>query len=58
MIIIIIIIIIIINWTLTALQRRRSEAAKMKFWDLWQSTPFTTTKQMTTYAANYGLQAY
>ena len=36
------------NWILTALQRRRIEAA----------TSFMTTRQMTTYAANYGLQAY
>ena len=28
------------------------------YWDLWQATPFMTTKQMTTYAANCGLQAY
>jgi len=27
-------------------------------WDLWQATRFMTTKQMTTYAANYGLQTY
>ena len=37
---------------LTALQRRRIEAAEMKL-----LRPLTT-KQMTTYAANYGLQAY
>jgi len=43
------------NW---ALQRRRIEAAEMKLLDLWQAAPFMTTKQMTTYAANYGLQAY
>jgi len=39
------------NWTLTALQRQRIEAAEMKL-----LRPLTT-KQMTTYAANYGLQA-
>ena len=27
---------------------------KWSYWDLWQTTPFMTTKQMTTYAANYG----
>ena len=31
---------------------------KWSYWDLWQATPFVTTKQMTIYAANYGLQAY
>jgi len=31
---------------------------KWIYWDLWQATPFMTTKQMTTYAANYGLQAF
>jgi len=31
---------------------------KLSHWDLWQATPFMTTKQMTTYAANYGLQAH
>jgi len=31
---------------------------KWSYWDLWQATPFMTTKQMTTYAANYRLQAY
>jgi len=46
------------NWTLTALQRRRIEAAEMKLLILWQATNFMTTKQMTIYAANYGLQAY
>jgi len=40
------------NWTLTALQRRRIEAAEMKL-----LRP-RATKQMITYAANYGLQAY
>ena len=44
------------NWTLRALQRQRIEAAEMKL--LWQATPFVTTKQMTTYATNCGLQAY
>jgi len=28
------------------------------YWDLWQATPFMTTRQTTTYAANYILQAY
>jgi len=47
------------NWTLTALQRLRIEAAEMKLLrPLAGYTPFMTTKQMTTYAANYGLQAY
>jgi len=47
------------NWTLTASQRRRIEAAEMKLLrPLAGYTPFMTTKQMTTYAANYGLQAY
>ena len=31
---------------------------KWSYWDLWQATPFMTTKQMNTHAANYGLQAY
>jgi len=31
---------------------------KWSYWDLWQATPFMTTKQITTYTANYGLQAY
>ena len=31
---------------------------KWSYWDLWQATPFMTTRQMTTYAANYILQAY
>jgi len=31
---------------------------KWDYWDLWQATPFMTTKQTTTYAAKYGLQAY
>jgi len=26
--------------------------------NFWQATPFMTTKQITTYTANYGLQAY
>jgi len=30
----------------------------LSYWDLWQATPFMTTKQTTTYAANYRLQAY
>jgi len=30
---------------------------KWSYWDLWQATPFMTTK-MNTYAAHYGLQAY
>jgi len=41
------------NWSLTASQR--IEAAEM---NLWQATPFMTTKQMTTYAVNYRLQVY
>ena len=48
-----------INWTLTALQRRRNEAAEMKLLRPFMTfMTFMTTKQMTTYAANYGLQAY
>ena len=31
---------------------------KWSYWDLRKATPFMTTNQMTTYAANYGLQAY
>ena len=31
---------------------------KWSYWDHWQAAPFMTTKQMATYAANYGLQAY
>jgi len=31
---------------------------KWSYWDLWQATPFMTTKQTTTYAANCRLQAY
>jgi len=31
---------------------------KWSYWDLWQATPLMTTKQTTTYAANYGFQAY
>ena len=27
---------------------------KWSYWDLWQASSFVTTKQMTTYAANYG----
>ena len=46
------------KWTLTALQRRRLKRQKWSYWDFWQATPFMTTKQMITYAANYGLQAY
>ena len=38
-----------------------NSSIKTKKWsysDLWQATPFITTRQMTTYAANYRLQAY
>jgi len=31
---------------------------KWSYWDLWQAKPLITTKQMTTYAANYTLQAH
>jgi len=31
---------------------------KWSYWDLRQATPFMTIKQMTAYAAKYGLQAY
>jgi spermidine/putrescine-binding protein len=31
---------------------------KWNYWDLWQATPFMTTKQMTQYAVNYRLYAY
>ena len=44
------------NWTLTALQRRRIEAAEMKL--LSPLAGFMTTKQMTPYAVNYRLNAY
>jgi len=38
----------------------KSSSANDSFYtnNFWQATPFMTTKQMTTYAANYGLQAY
>jgi len=45
------------NWTLTALQRRRIEAAGMKL--LRPLAGYTLyDHKTTTYAANYGLQAY
>ena len=44
------------NWTLTASQRRRFEAAEMKL--LRPLAGFMTTKQMTPYAVNYRLNAY
>ena len=31
---------------------------KWSYWDFWQATPFMTTKQTTTYAANYRSQTY
>jgi len=43
------------NWTLTATQRRRIEAAEMKLLRPLAATPFMTTRQTTTYAANYRL---
>ena len=43
------------NWTLTALKDEELKRQTWSYWDLWQATPFMTTKQMTTYAANYGL---
>jgi len=43
---------------LTALQRRRIEAAEMKLLRPLAGYTFMTTKQTTTYAANYRLQAY
>ena len=43
-------------WTLTALKRRRIEAAEMKL--LSPLAGFMTTKQMTPYAVNYRLNAY
>ena len=46
------------NWTLTASQRRRTEAAEMKLLRPLAGYALMTTKQMTTYAANYRLQAY
>ena len=42
-------------------QPYKDEELKRKnwsYWDLWQDTAFMTTKQMTTHAANWGLQAY
>jgi len=30
---------------------------KWSYWDLWQATPFMTTKQTTPYAVNYRLNA-
>jgi len=44
------------NWTQTASQRRRIEAAEMKL--LRPLDTFTTTRQTTTYAANYRLHEY
>ena len=44
------------NCTLTASQRRKIEAAEMKL--LRPLAPIMTTRQTTTYAANYRLQAY
>ena len=35
-----------------------SKRHKWSYWDLWQVTPFMTTKQVTTYAVNYGLRIY
>ena len=47
------------NWTLTVLQRRRIEVVEMKsLRPLAGYTLYDHEKQMTTYAANYGLQAY
>jgi len=43
---------------LTALKGEELKRQKWSYWDLWQATHFMTTKQMSTYAANYGLQAY
>ena len=31
---------------------------KWNYWDLWQATPFITTKQTTPYDVNYRLHAY
>jgi len=44
------------NWTLTASQRRRIEAAEMEL--LRPLAGFMTTKQMTQYAVNYRLNAH
>jgi hypothetical protein len=47
------------NWTLTALQRRRTGAAEMKLLrPLAGHTVLMTIKQTTPYAANYRLNAY
>jgi len=46
------------NWTLTALQRRGIEAAGMKLLRPLAGYTLYGHKQMTTYAANYGLHAY
>jgi len=46
------------NWTLTALQRRRIEAAEIKLLRPLAGYTLCDKKQMTTYAVNYGLQAY
>jgi len=46
------------NWTLTALQRRRIEAAEMKLLRPLEGYTLYDHKQTTTYAANYGLQTY
>jgi len=46
------------NWTLTALQRQRIEAAEMKLQRPLAGYTLYDHKTMTTYAVNYGLQAY
>ena len=46
------------NWSLTALQGRRIEASEMKLLRRLAGYTLYDTKQMTTYAANYGLQSY
>jgi len=45
------------NWTLTALKKRRIEAAEMKLLRPLAGYTFYVHKT-TTYAANYGLQVY
>jgi len=46
------------NWTLTASQRQRIEAAEMKILRPLAGHTFMNIKQMTPYAANYRLNAY
>ena len=43
---------------LTASQDEELKRQERSYWDLWQATLSMTTRQTTTYAANYNLQAY